>query len=86
MRDHFSAIAIADNSFDRGAAVAEGVPGLEVVELPDRKQRKLNELRSHIDDLLNEGWIISTRNPLTLQRGTHICYVLHGMLISDTLA
>lgn len=61
------------------------VEGIEVVELLDRKQRKLNELRSHIDDLLDEGWSIAGRNPLTLQRNSRICYVLHGMLISDSL-
>jgi hypothetical protein len=61
------------------------VNGIEVVELLDRQQRKLNELRSHIDDLLDEGWVIAQRNPLTLQRNSRVCYVLHGMLISDHL-
>ncbi|WP_339844444.1 hypothetical protein [uncultured Halopseudomonas sp.] len=61
------------------------VDGIEVVELLDRQQRKLNELRSHIDDLLDDGWVIAQRNPLTLQRNARVCYVLHGMLISDHL-
>ncbi|WP_150278746.1 hypothetical protein [Halopseudomonas salina] len=67
------------------ALVTGLVEGIEVVELPDRKQRKLNELRCHIDHLLDEGWVIAKRNPLTLQRNTRVCYVLHGMLISDSL-
>ena len=66
-------------------AVADLAKGIEVVELPERKQRKLTELRSHIDELLQDGWTIATRNPLTLQRGSQLCYVLHGMLVSDAL-
>lgn len=68
-----------------GLSVPALVEGIEVVELVDRQQRKLNELRNHIDDLLNDGWAISSRNPLTLQRDFRVCYVLHGMLISDSL-
>lgn len=62
-----------------------GLPplGIEVVELEDRQQRKLDALRAHIDTLLSEHWTIASRSPLTLRRGKQMCYVLHGMLISD---
>lgn len=96
MRDHPLAASFADKLADTPGAASDATPvadlavpglvdGIEVVELPDRQQRKLNELRSHIDALLKEGWQIATRNPLTLQHGSRICYVLHGMLVSDTL-
>lgn len=97
MRDHFLAVPDDGSSVDDDMAgpvststhdltVPDLVEGIEVVELPERKQRKLTELRNHIDGLLNEGWQISTRNPLTLQRDSNVCYVLHGMLVSDTLS
>ncbi|PKM04501.1 MAG: hypothetical protein CVV16_04730 [Gammaproteobacteria bacterium HGW-Gammaproteobacteria-6] len=56
---------------------------MEVVELKDRQQRSLDALRAHIDTLLSENWTIAGRSPLTLRRGKQMCYVLHGMLISD---
>ncbi|MFT6431473.1 MAG: hypothetical protein ACJAXR_002629 [Halopseudomonas sp.] len=66
--------------------LAPAIPlGVDVVELEDRKQRQLSELRSHINQLLYCGWQIVTRHPLTLQKGRQACYVLHGMLISDSL-
>jgi len=72
-----------------GSHAGQTVPaiplGIEVVELEDRKQRQLSELRSHINQLLYCGWQIATRHPLTLQKGRQACYVLHGMLISDSL-
>ncbi|PCC98052.1 hypothetical protein EAO82_04715 [Halopseudomonas pelagia] len=58
---------------------------MEVVELPDRQQRQLDALRLHINNLLADKWVIASRNPLTLQRGEQVCYVLHGMLVSDGL-
>ena len=58
---------------------------IEVVELPDRQQRQLDALRLHINNLLADQWLIASRNPLTLQRGEQVCYVLHGMLVSDGL-
>ncbi|WP_373186255.1 hypothetical protein [Halopseudomonas sp.] len=96
MRDQPLTASFTDKLADTPAAASDGpivtdltvpvlVEGIEVVELPDRQQRKLKELRSHIDDLLNDGWQIATRNPLTLKQGYRICYVLHGMLISETL-
>lgn len=49
-----------------------------------KEQRYLPALRAHIDQLLSKGWIIASREPLTLQHG-HRCYmVAHGMLISDS--
>lgn len=68
-----------------GQPVSDLVGGIEVVELADRKQRQWAELRNYVNELLDSGWQIATRNPLTLQRGPHVCYVLHGMLISESL-
>lgn len=85
MRDHSVAISVPEKSAADLAVVTELAKGIEVVELTDRKERKLSELRSHIDDMLADGWHISARNPLTLQQGSRTCYVLHGMLISDSL-
>lgn len=49
-----------------------------------KEQRRLPALRAHVEQLLSKGWIISNRNPLTLQNG-HRCYLVsHGMLISDS--
>ncbi|WP_197432151.1 hypothetical protein [Ectopseudomonas composti] len=51
-----------------------------------KEQRHLPALRAHIEQLLNKGWSISSRNPLTLQNG-HRCYLVsHGMLISESAA
>jgi len=49
------------------------------------EQRYLPALRAHIDQLLNQGWVIAARNPLKLQLGRKTCLVRHGMLISDNL-
>lgn len=65
---------------------APSAEGIEVVELPDRQQRQLDALRMHINALLADQWLIAGRTPLTLRRGQQICYVLHGMLISEALA
>ena len=48
-------------------------------------QRCLPELRAHIGALLNKGWIIVDRAPLTLRSGRKTYQVLHGMLISESL-
>jgi hypothetical protein len=49
-----------------------------------KEQRHLPALRAHIEQLLNKGWVIASRNPLTLQNG-HRCYLVsHGMLIGDS--
>ena len=70
----------------RRAPVPVAIPAvIEVVELTDRQQRQLDALRIYIDDLLADQWQIASRSPLTLQRGDQLCYVLHGMLISDDL-
>ncbi|WP_231703282.1 hypothetical protein [Halopseudomonas pelagia] len=70
----------------RSVPVSVPIPAvIEVVELPDRQQRQLDALRLHINNLLADKWVIASRNPLTLQRGEQVCYVLHGMLVSDGL-
>lgn len=60
--------------------------GIEVVELLDRQQRQWDALRVHINALLADQWLIDGRTPLTLRRGQQVCYVLHGMLISEIFA
>ena len=85
MRDHSLAGSKTEPVTPPSLAIPELVAGIEVVEWPERQQRKLDELRRHIDDLLNDGWMIASRNPLTLQQGRRLCYVLHGMLVSDAL-
>lgn len=85
MRDHSLAATDTERVSPHSLAIPDLVEGIEVVEWPERQQRKLDALRRHIDDLLNDGWVIASRNPLTLQQGSRLCYVLHGMLVSDTL-
>jgi hypothetical protein len=86
MRDRTLVASHADRS---GPTIPLGIEvvelGIEVVELAERKERHLTELRSHINQLFYCGWQIATRHPLTLQKGRQACYVLHGMLISDSL-
>jgi hypothetical protein len=48
-----------------------------------QEQRKLPALRAHIDKLLDNGWVIAHRDPLTLRLGHRTCLVMHGMLISE---
>lgn len=49
------------------------------------EQRYLPALRAHIDQLLNQGWVIASRSPLKLQFGRKTCLVRHGMLISESM-
>ena len=51
-----------------------------------KEQRHLPALRAHIDMLLNKGWMIASRSPLTLQNGHRSYTVAHGMLISEQSA
>lgn len=53
-------------------------------ELAMKEQRYLPALRAHIDQLLDSGWIIASRSPLTLQNGHRRYQVSHGMLISES--
>lgn len=50
-----------------------------------KEQRKLPALRAHIDQLLHKGWVIASRDPLTLRNGQRCYVVSHGMLISEPL-
>ncbi|MCU1718526.1 hypothetical protein [Pseudomonas sp. 5P_3.1_Bac2] len=47
-------------------------------------QRCLPALRAHIGTLLDKGWVIVDRAPLTLRCGRKTYQVLHGMLISES--
>ncbi|GIZ13140.1 hypothetical protein [Pseudomonas sp. NCCP-436] len=51
-----------------------------------KEQRQLPRLRAHIDHLLSKGWIIASRDPLTLRNGQRCYLVSHGMLISDSIS
>ncbi|WXL26183.1 hypothetical protein WG219_01475 [Ectopseudomonas mendocina] len=48
-------------------------------------QRQLPELRAYIDTLLAKGWVIASRNPLTLQAGRKTYQVTQGMLIGSSI-
>ncbi|WP_372866711.1 hypothetical protein [Pseudomonas sp.] len=48
-----------------------------------KEQRHLPALRAHIDQMLNNGWQIISRNPLKLSSGRRTCLVMHGMLIGE---
>ena len=47
-----------------------------------KDQRKFHGLRAHVDQLLNEGWYIASRRPLTLKRGAECLQHRQGMLLS----
>nr|WP_298141579.1 hypothetical protein [uncultured Pseudomonas sp.] len=51
-----------------------------------KEQRYLPELRIHIEKLLGNGWVITSRSPLRLQNGHRSLLVTHGMLICEGLA
>lgn len=51
---------------------------MELVE----DKRKLHALRKHIDDLLQAGGEITSRDPLTLRCKGRLLTVKHGMLVS----
>ncbi|WP_022964535.1 hypothetical protein [Halopseudomonas pelagia] len=86
MQKQLSSLPRAAKSATRHVLVPPPIPGvIEVVELPDRQQRHLDALRVHINELLADQWLIASRNPLTLRRGQQVCYVLHGMLVSEGL-
>lgn len=55
---------------------------IEVAGLPE-DERKLNDTRARVDQLLAEGWSIVGRDPLTLQRGrTKLCVRSNGIIVS----
>lgn len=45
-------------------------------------QRKFHGLRAHIDNLLNQGWAITSCDPLLLKHGRNRLQACHGILIS----
>ncbi len=58
---------------------------IEEVELAPIDQREFHLLRAHIDTMVDHGWRIISREPITLKRGTQTCFVRQGMLISPDL-
>ncbi|MDN6872953.1 hypothetical protein QO209_10895 [Pseudomonas citronellolis] len=48
-----------------------------------KDQRQLRGLLAHIHQLLNQGWRITSLEPLALKRGPHRLYYRHGMLVSE---
>ncbi|SDU26227.1 hypothetical protein [Halopseudomonas salegens] len=58
---------------------------IEEVELSPIEQRELHLLRAHIDTMVDHGWRIISREPITLKRGAQTCFVQQGMLISPDL-
>ncbi|SDH49725.1 hypothetical protein [Pseudomonas panipatensis] len=48
-----------------------------------KEQRTLNGLRAHVDQLLQQGWKITAREPLLLKYGRNRLRYDCGMLISE---
>lgn len=51
-----------------------------------KEQRKYLALRAHIENLLQEGAKIVSRDPFTLRISGHLFRVQHGMLIGNSTA
>lgn len=47
-----------------------------------KEQRKLPGLRAHVDELLSQGWRITSRDPLALRRGRERLNFSCGMLVA----
>ncbi|KAF1061079.1 MAG: hypothetical protein GAK45_02331 [Pseudomonas citronellolis] len=45
------------------------------------EQRKLAGLRAYIDELIGQGWVIASREPLSLRRGHSMLNYRNGMLL-----
>ncbi|TVP91284.1 MAG: hypothetical protein EA348_04385 [Pseudomonadaceae bacterium] len=58
---------------------------IEEVELAPIEQREYHLLRAHINTMIDHGWTIIGREPITLKRGEQTCFVRQGMLISPDL-
>lgn len=44
-------------------------------------KRKYHAMRAHIDKLIAEGWSISGRDPVRIERGHRVMEVREGVLI-----
>jgi hypothetical protein len=53
------------------------------MELAQAEQREFNAMRQHIERLLANGWSITARLPLTLERQGRKAVVRCGVLISS---
>ncbi|MBF7728630.1 hypothetical protein [Pseudomonas sp. N040] len=51
------------------------------MELVRVEQREFHAMRAHVAQLLAKGWVITSRNPLTLVRLGQTVVIRHGMLI-----
>lgn len=47
-----------------------------------KEQRTLIGLRAHVEELLSQGWRITSREPLALKRGRERLHYRLGMLVS----
>jgi hypothetical protein len=53
------------------------------MELAQTEQREFNGMRAHVEQLLANGWSITARFPLTLERQRQKAVVRCGVLISS---
>lgn len=53
------------------------------MELARIEQREFTAMRAHIEQLLNNGWSITSRSPLTIERQGQRSVVRCGVLISS---
>jgi hypothetical protein len=53
------------------------------MELAQKEQREFNAMRQHVELLLANGWSITARFPLTLERQGRKSVVRCGVLISS---
>jgi hypothetical protein len=53
------------------------------MELAQEEQREFNAMREHVEALITQGWRITARFPLTLERQGSRAVVRCGVLISS---
>ncbi|MBX9912828.1 MAG: hypothetical protein K2Y25_02920 [Pseudomonadaceae bacterium] len=53
------------------------------MELAQKEQREFNAMREHVEALITQGWRITARFPLTLERQGSRAVVRCGVLISS---
>ena len=58
------------------------LPAGSVIEAAAFQVRQFNELRAHIDQMLSDGWSITGRDPVRLERGVQIKIVRGRALIN----
>lgn len=55
---------------------------MELAQNQENENREFNAMREHVELLLANGWIITARIPLTLERQGQRSVLRYGVLIS----